>query len=136
MAASRVAVPAGPWATVLGFLQARFPAVAGSWPGRLARGEVLGALGQALQAESPCPPGSLVWYWRSPPPEPRVPFEIDLLHLDDQLLVVDKPHFLAAMPAGRHLQETVLLRLQRQFGLPDLVPMHRLDVETAGVSLR
>ena len=31
VAASRVAVPAGPWATVLGFLQARFPAVAHSW---------------------------------------------------------------------------------------------------------
>ena len=47
--------------------------------------------------------------------------------------MVDKPHFLAATPGGRHLQETVLLRLQQQLGLPGLVPMHRLDRETAGV---
>ncbi len=130
---SRVAVPAGPWATVLGFLEARFPAVAGSWPHRLACGEVLGAQGQTLQAESSCPPGSLLWYWRSPPPEPRVPFEVELLHHDEQLVVVDKPHFLAATPGGRHLQQTVLLRVQQQLGLPGLVPMHRLDRETAGV---
>ena len=131
--ASRVAVPAGPWATVLGFLQARFPAVAPSWSGRLARGEVLDAQGRALPADAPCPPGSLLWYWRSPPPEAVLPFEITLLHQDAQLLVVDKPHFLAVTPGGRHLQQTVLLRLQRQLGLPDLVPMHRLDRETAGV---
>ena len=130
---SRVAVPAGPWATLLGFLVARFPAVAADWPGRLARGDVLGAQGQALHADSPCPPGSLLWYWRCPPPEAPVPFEITLLHQDEQLVVVDKPHFLAVTPAGRHLQETVLLRLQRQLGLPGLVPMHRLDRETAGV---
>ena len=131
--ASRVAVPAGPWATVLGFLQARFPAVAATWPQRLARGEVLDAQGRAWPADAPCPPGSLLWYWRSPPPEAAVPFEIELLHQDAQLLVVDKPHFLAVTPGGRHLQQTVLLRLQRQLGLPDLAPMHRLDLETAGV---
>ena len=130
---SRVAVPAGPWATVLGFLMARFPAVAGSWPHRLACGEVLDAQGQALGADAPCPPGSLLWYWRSPPPELRVPFELAVLHQDDQLVVVDKPHFLPATPGGRHLHETVLLRLQQQLGLPGLVPMHRLDRETAGV---
>lgn len=133
MAASRVAVPAGPGATVLGFLQARFPAVAASWPQRLARGEVLDARGRPLPADAPCPPGSLLWYWRSPPPEAAVPGEITLLHQDAQLVVVDKPHFLAVTPGGRHLQQTVLLRLQRQLGLPDLVPMHRLDRETAGV---
>ena len=126
-------MPAGPAATVLGFLQARFPAVAASWPQRLARGEVLDAQGRALPADAPCPPGSLLWYWRSPPAEAVVPFEITLLHQDDQLVVEDKPHFLAATPGGRHLQQTVLLRLQRQLGLPDLAPMHRLDRETAGV---
>ena len=133
VAPSRVAVPAGPWATLLGFLVARFPAVAGSWPGRLARGEVLDAQGLALHPDAPCLPGSLLWYWRRPPPELRVPFELELLHQDAQLVVVDKPHFLAATPGGRHLHETALLRLRQQLGLPGLVPMHRLDRETAGV---
>ena len=133
VAASRVVAGAGGWGDVLGFLRARFPAVAAEWPARLARGDVLGANGQPLQAGSACPPGLLLWYWRSPPPELRVPFEIVLLHQDAHLLVVDKPHFLAVTPGGRHLHETVLLRLRRQLGLPSLVPLHRLDRETAGV---
>ena len=67
--------------------------------------------------------------------EPRVPFEVELLHQDDHLVAVDKPHFLSVTPTGRYLQETVLVRLKRQLGLDTLVPMHRLDRETAGVLL-
>ncbi len=135
VSASRVAVPAGPWPTVLAFLQARFPAVAASWPARLDRGEVLDVQGHPLPAAAPCPVGSLLWYWRSPPPEPRVPFEIELLHQDAHLVVLDKPHFLPVTPGGRHLHETVLVRLRQLLGRADLVPLHRLDRETAGVML-
>jgi tRNA pseudouridine32 synthase / 23S rRNA pseudouridine746 synthase len=77
----------------------------------------------------------VLWYWRQPPPEHRVPFEVDVLHQDERIVVVDKPHFMSVTPGGRHLYETVLVRLKRQLGLPDLVPMHRLDRETAGVLL-
>ncbi len=45
--ASRVAVSAGPWATLAEFLAARMPH-APDWPTRLARGEVLAASGQPL----------------------------------------------------------------------------------------
>jgi rhodanese-related sulfurtransferase len=86
-----------------------------------------------LAADAPCAAGSLLWYWRDPPPEPRVPFEIELLHQDEHLVVVDKPHFLPVIPSGRHLRETVLVRLRRQLGIATLAPMHRLDRETAGV---
>ncbi len=135
VSASRVAVPAGRWPTVLAFLQARFPAVAASWPARLGRGEVLDTHGHPLSAAAPCPSGGLLWYWRSPPPEPRVPFDIELLHQDAHLVAVDKPHFLPVTPGGRHLHETVLVRLQQLLGLADLVPLHRLDRDTAGVML-
>jgi tRNA pseudouridine32 synthase/23S rRNA pseudouridine746 synthase len=131
---SRVAVSGGPWASVAEFLAARLPA-GQDWRSRLTRGEVLDARGQALAAEAPCPTGTLLWYWRSLPPEPRVPFEVELLHQDDHLVAVDKPHFLPVTPTGRYLQETVLVRLKRQLGLDTLVPMHRLDRETAGVLL-
>jgi tRNA pseudouridine32 synthase/23S rRNA pseudouridine746 synthase len=134
VSASRVAVSAGPWATVLAFLQARLP-VATDWPERLARGEVLDATGQPVSANSPAVPATVLWYWRGPPPEPRVPFEIDLLHQDEHLVAVDKPHFLPVTPGGRHLHETVLVRLKRALGIYTLVPMHRLDLETAGVLL-
>ena len=48
------------------------------------------------------------------------------------LLVVDKPHFLATIPRGRHVVETALVRLRRELDLPDLSPAHRLDRVTAG----
>ncbi len=132
VAASRVGVGDGRFPDVLAFLAARFPAVA-DWPARLARGDVLAADGRPLAADAPCPAGSLLWYWRDPPPEPRVPFDFELLHRDEHLVVVDKPHFLPVIPSGRHLRETVLVRLRRQLGVETLAPMHRLDRETAGV---
>jgi len=130
--ASRVGVPDARHATVLQFLAARFPAVA-DWPARLARGDVLDAVGRPLAADAACAAGMLLWYWRDPPPEPRVPFEIELLHRDEHLVVVDKPHFLPVTPGGRHLRETVLARLRHDLGIATLAPMHRLDRETAGV---
>ena len=131
--ASRVAVHGGPWPNVLAFLVARFPALAEQWPQRLSKGLVTDAAGQPLHAESPAPHGATLWYWRAPPPEPRVPFEIELLHRDEHLVVVDKPHFLATAPIGRHLHETALVRLRHQLGIDTLAPMHRLDLDTAGV---
>jgi tRNA pseudouridine32 synthase/23S rRNA pseudouridine746 synthase len=132
VSASRVAVSAGPWRTLAEFLAQRLPA-ATDWPERLARGDVLDAAGRPLPADAPSVPGTVLWYWRCPPPEPRVPFELDLLHHDEHLVVVDKPHFLPVTPGGRHLHETVLVRLKRLLGIATLAPMHRLDRETAGV---
>jgi len=132
VAASRVGVGDGRFPTLLAFLTARFPAVA-DWPERLARGDVLAADGRPLAADAPCAAGSLLWYWRDPPPEPVVPFDVELLHRDEHLVVVDKPHFLPVIPSGRHLRETVLVRLRRQLGIATLAPLHRLDRETAGV---
>lgn len=132
VSASRVAVTTGPWATVADFLQARMPAVV-DWPLRLQRGLVLDAQGRPLTADAPAQPGAVLWYWRQPPPEARLPFEVNVLHQDDHLVVVDKPHFMPVTPGGQHLHETVLVRLKHQLHIHTLVPMHRLDRETAGV---
>jgi tRNA pseudouridine32 synthase / 23S rRNA pseudouridine746 synthase len=64
-----------------------------------------------------------------------VPFDIPVLHRDDDIVVVDKPHFLATMPRGRHVAQTALVRLRRELDLPELSPAHRLDRLTAGVLL-
>jgi tRNA pseudouridine32 synthase / 23S rRNA pseudouridine746 synthase len=133
VSASRVAV-GGKWPHVLAFLQARMPMVR-DWPARLSQGEVLNARGEPLHAADAVVNGDVLWYWRQPPPEHRLPFEVDVLHQDERIVVVDKPHFMSVTPGGRHLHETVLVRVKRQLGLPDLVPMHRLDRETAGVLL-
>jgi tRNA pseudouridine32 synthase / 23S rRNA pseudouridine746 synthase len=132
VSASRVGVGSQRYDNVLHFLCSRFPHVH-DWPERLLRGDVLDACQQALSGHEPCRPGMLIWYWRSPAPEPRVPFELDLLHQDEYLVVVDKPHFLPVTPGGRHLHETALLRLTKQLGISTLAPLHRLDRETAGV---
>ena len=72
-------------------------------------------------------------YFRRLAREPEIPFEENILYQDEHLLVADKPHFLPVTPGGRYLQESVLVRLKRATGVPTLVPMHRLDLETAGV---
>jgi tRNA pseudouridine32 synthase/23S rRNA pseudouridine746 synthase len=131
---SRLAVVPGPWTTVADYLGARLrPGI--DWPARLARGEVLDAQGRPLAADSLCRPGQVLWYWRNLPHEHRVPFEMQVLHCDEHLVVVDKPHFLASIPGGPYLQETVLVRLRRLLGNDELMALHRLDRETAGLLL-
>jgi tRNA pseudouridine32 synthase / 23S rRNA pseudouridine746 synthase len=137
VSASRVAVLPGPWRTVLDFLVHRLSTVSeAGWRERIGRGEVLEAQGRAVTVDTPCVIHSTLWYWRTlDTPEPRIPFEVDVLHQDDWLLAVDKPHFLPMTPKGRYVQETLLVRLKRLTGIETLVPMHRLDRETAGVVL-
>ena len=64
-----------------------------------------------------------------------MPVELNILHQDDHILVVDKPHFLPTTPGGTYIQESALVRLRNQLDLPDLIPMHRLDRMTAGILL-
>ncbi len=78
-------------------------------------------------------PGTYLWFHRNLPVEPTVPFPIGIVHRDEHLVVVDKPHFLATIPRGRHVVETALVRLRRDLGLPELSPAHRLDRATAGL---
>lgn len=130
--ASRIATNGGPWPSMADFLGARLPA-GRDWRARMALGDVLDSAGRPVPPDAPFVSGAVLWYWRSLPPEPRVPFEVELLHQDEHLVVVDKPHFLPVTPGGRYLQETVLVRLKRRLGIETLVPVHRLDLETAGV---
>jgi len=137
VSASRVAVTPGPWTTVVAFLVHRLSTVSlADWRERLGRGEVLDAQGRPVAADDPCVVHSTLWYWRTlDAPEPCIPFEAEILFQDDWLLAVDKPHFLPMTPKGRYVQETLLVRLKRLTGIETLVPMHRLDRETAGVVL-
>lgn len=76
-----------------------------------------------------------VYLYRELPDELPIPFEYDILHLDDDLVAIDKPHFLATMPRGQHVVQTALVRLRRQLGNDDVAPAHRLDRLTAGILL-
>jgi tRNA pseudouridine32 synthase/23S rRNA pseudouridine746 synthase len=98
-------------------------------------GEVVDADGTVVTAGTVMPPGSFVYMYRDLPDEVEVPFDIPVLHRDDDIVVVDKPHFLATMPRGGHVAQTALVRLRRELDSPELSPAHRLDRLTAGVLL-
>ena len=83
--------------------------------------------------DAPYVPESFLWFHRDLPVETPVPFPIGIVHRDEDLLVVDKPHFLATIPRGQHIVETALVRLRRDLDLPALSPAHRLDRVTAGL---
>ena len=118
----------------LAFLNARFPEVGEAvWLERMARAEVVDALGAALHPHSRLQRGGRIWYYREIEAEAPIPFEEQILFRDEHLVVVDKPHFLPMTPGGRFLHETLLVRLKHKLGLPHLTPIHRLDRETAGV---
>ncbi|WP_348946129.1 pseudouridine synthase [Chitinibacter sp. FCG-7] len=136
LAPSCVALIPGPWPTMLAFLEEKFPYLEpGVLATRLQNGEIYDDLGQAIPADSPYQPGSYLWYYRTVRSETRVPFEIEVLYRDDRIIVIDKPHFLSAIPAGRFVKETVLVRLRVLLGQQDIAPVHRLDRETAGVMM-
>jgi tRNA pseudouridine32 synthase / 23S rRNA pseudouridine746 synthase len=98
-------------------------------------GEVVDRHGTVLGPATVLAPGASVYLYRELPDEVTVPFDIPVLYQDDDIVVADKPHFLATMPRGRHVVQTALVRLRRQLGLPELSPAHRLDRLTAGVLL-
>jgi tRNA pseudouridine32 synthase/23S rRNA pseudouridine746 synthase len=98
-------------------------------------GEVLAADGSVVTAATVLPPNSNVYLYRDLPDEVPVPFDVPVLYRDENIVVVDKPHFLATMPRGGHVTQTALVRMRRELDLPELSPAHRLDRLTAGVLL-
>lgn len=117
-------------------LCARFPQIGRArWLDRFARGRVLDSAQQPLPADAPYRVGATLHYFREVTEEPRIPFEETILHVDEHLVVADKPHFLPVAPAGVHVRETLLTRLVERLGNRDLVPLHRIDRGTAGLVL-
>jgi tRNA pseudouridine32 synthase / 23S rRNA pseudouridine746 synthase len=122
------------WSSLSAFLAWRLPALTlDQWRARMSQGAVLDGKGQPLVAEAAYQPGSKVWYWREVEDEADIPLAEEVLHVDEHLVVVDKPHFVPMSPVGRYARDTLLARVQRRLGLDDLCPIHRLDRETAGV---
>lgn len=126
--------PGGEWPTVAAFLADRTHGAA-EVTRRLAAGEVLYSDGSAAHPDDAYSGGETVYLYRDLPDEVPVPGDLDVLYADDDIVVADKPHFLATMPRGRHVVQTALVQLRRRLGLPRLSPAHRLDRLTAGVLL-
>lgn len=131
---SCVGLPAGSWPTMLDFFAQRFRAIPRAlWQQRMAQGDVVDEYGVAVTPSRAFQSHLRVFYYRAVPVEPRIPFDEVVLFQNAHLVVADKPHFLPVAPSGNYLQETLLVRLKRKLGLPDLVPIHRIDRDTAGL---
>lgn len=131
---SHLRLPDGHWKNILEFLEERFPDVTPEiWISRMNKNEVVDENGVPLSIDSPYRRGTSIFYYREVEGEPLVPFDETILYQDDHILVADKPHFLPVTPSGQFLHETLLVRLKKKLNLEDLVPIHRIDRETAGV---
>lgn len=101
----------------------------------MAAGDVVDDTGSTIRVGIRYRPYGKLFYYRSVAIEPEIPFTETVLFQDDFLVVADKPHFLPVTPAGRYVQQTLLVRLKRKLGIETLAPMHRIDRDTAGLVL-
>ncbi|WP_104473656.1 RluA family pseudouridine synthase [Acinetobacter indicus] len=136
VSASKVYLQPSSARTVYAYLCQQFPHIsAAEWLSRFQDGLVYDAHGQRLHIDSPFQAHTHCFYYRFLAHEVTVPFQHKILFENEDLLVVDKPHFLTMSPTGQYVQQTLLVRLKQQTGNEQLTPIHRLDRETAGVVL-
>lgn len=124
------------WPDLLAFLCWRFPRIERQvWLERFAAGKVFWFDGPPATATCAFLPSRRLCYFREVSVEHQIPFAHQLLYQDDEIVVACKPHFLPVIPGGNYVNECLLERLRQQLQLADLVPVHRLDRETAGLVL-
>lgn len=130
---ARVGDAPPPFATLRDFLRARLPehVPVDDW---LHEARFVDATGTPITPATPYSPATFIWFHKDLRPEPEIA-DLTVLHRDDRIVVIDKPHFLASIPRGSHIRASALVKLRTQLGLPDLAPAHRLDRLTAGVML-
>ncbi len=137
VAPSCVVLPMAGSGSMLDFLAQRIPAVSrAQWVQRMQEGGVVDEHGVAVAPERPFQRNLRLYYYRALDEETAIPFEATVLHADAHVMVIDKPHFLPIVPAGRYLQNTLLVRLRQRYPhLTELSPLHRIDRDTAGLVL-
>ena len=125
-----------PYPSLLDFFDSRFPHVGRDvWLHRLQSGKIRNEQGEIVNENTPYRVNVRLSYFREVTHEHPIPFRESVLFCNDKFLVADKPHFLPVTPGGSYVNECLLHRLKRSTGLEHLVPVHRLDRETAGVVL-
>ncbi|WP_299872533.1 pseudouridine synthase [uncultured Cocleimonas sp.] len=126
----------GEWNTILEFLIERFPFIPEDiLRDRMTRGDIVNQDGTVFNPESKYQAETFLFYYREIPNESKIPFKEKILYKDENIIVVDKPHFLPVSPSGRYVRESLLARLKHHYQLEEISPIHRLDRETAGVML-
>ena len=89
--------------------------------------------GRVVRADDPFANNRFVWFHRDLRDEPEVTARVHVIYRDERLVVVDKPPFLSTIPRGRHVMQSVVVRMRAELDLPELSPLHRLDRGTSGL---
>jgi len=122
------------WPTMADWLHHRLPEHV-DVDAMLADGRFVAEDGTPVRATDPFRPHLFVFFHRDLREEPPVPGTIHVVHRDERLVVIDKPPFLSSIPRGRHVMQSVVVKLRAELGLPELSPLHRLDRVTSGLLL-
>jgi tRNA pseudouridine32 synthase/23S rRNA pseudouridine746 synthase len=136
VSASCVWLPHGDWPSYADFFAQRFPDVTmQTWQQRANKQQLVDEFGVPIVLAAAYCGGRRAYYYRELDNETPIPFFEQILYQDEHLVVVDKPHFLPVIPSGQFLQQTLLVRLKKTLACEDLIPIHRIDRETAGIVL-
>ncbi len=122
--------------TILDFLEQHFPHIGRKiWSERIDSELVSDANGNPISQDTAYNAGMRLSYYREVPKEIKIPFEEKFLFQNNHFVAICKPHFLPVQPSGPYVRECLLNRLIKSLRNENLVPLHRIDRETAGVIL-
>lgn len=124
-----------PWPTMRDFLRDKLGPARDDVDSMLAKGAFVDDSGQPWTGREIYRPHTFVWFHRELRQEAEVPGELLVLHRDERIVVLDKPHFLSTIPRGRHVLQSAVVKARTMLELPELSASHRLDRGTAGVLL-
>jgi len=123
-----------PYPSILDFLDRRFKQVGReTWRARLKNGNIKDDSGRTVTMATGYRVNLRLCYYREVDEEPEIPFKETIVFRSEHVIVACKPHFLPVVPSGPYVNECLLYRLIKSTGIKDLVPVNRLDRETAGL---
>ena len=119
--------------SLVNFLAARFPYhTAEGWRERVVARRVR-VNGKASDPDYRLATGDALEYAATDVTEPRVNLDVQIVHDDRDILVVNKPPNLPVHPGGRYFNHTLWAVLKQRFGLEAPLLVNRLDRETSGL---
>ncbi len=108
----------------------RFPAA--YWKNKIDSGEIL-VNGKVQSSDYLLKSGELTERIERIDSEPFVNKDIDIIHLDDEFVVLNKPAPLPTQASGRFIKNTLQFILSLVFLEKEIYPIHRLDANTTGI---
>ena len=125
-----------PLPSMLDFFDWHFPRVGrDTWIERLQAGKIRDEEAKTVNELTPYRINARLSYYREVKIERRIPFEEQIIYEDENILVADKPHYLPVTPTGSAVNECLMHRLIKKTENEQLIPVHRLDRDTAGLVL-